>query len=110
MSVDNQVIGQIKELFADKLLVEVESLNTDLLDAGLLDSLALIQLLVQLEERFGVKIAVDELEIDDFRSIASIARLVASQTPTPIDRKPTRGKAMVAIDGEALVPRSIRVS
>src|SRR5258706_1195567 len=102
MSVDNHLIGNIQELFADKLLVEVESLDTDLLEAGLMDSLALIQLLVQLEERFGVKIAVDELEIDDFRSIASIARLVARQTPTPIDRKSMRGKTVVALDGDAL--------
>src|SRR5438270_2719108 len=95
MSVDNHLIGNIQELFADKLLVEVESLDTDLLEAGLLDSLALIQLLVQLEERFGVKIAVDELEIDDFRSIGSIARLVASLKPVSGDNRGARAKEIL---------------
>jgi len=59
--------------------VEVDSPEADLLSAGLLVSLALIQLLLHLEEQFGVKIAVDELEIEDFRSIASISQLVANQ-------------------------------
>jgi D-alanine--poly(phosphoribitol) ligase subunit 2 len=72
-----ELAGAIQEILSEKLLVEVDSPGSDLLQAGLLDSLALIQLLVHLEERFGVKISLDELEIEDLRSIHSIARLVA---------------------------------
>jgi methoxymalonate biosynthesis acyl carrier protein len=68
----------IQEILSEQLLVEVDSPGTDLLQAGRLDSLSLIQLLVHLEERFGVKIALDELEIEDLRSVDSIARLVAN--------------------------------
>jgi acyl carrier protein len=68
---------QIQYLLAEKLLVEVESPEEDLLKAGVLDSLALIQLLVHIEERFGVKISLDDLEIDDLRSVNSIACLVS---------------------------------
>ena len=71
--------SEIRALLADKLLVEVDSAETDLLAAGTLDSLTLVQLLLELEQRYGLKLAVDELEIDDFRSVQSIARLVASQ-------------------------------
>ena len=71
--------GEIQEILSEKLLVEVDSPDSDLLQAGLLDSLTLIQLLVQLEERFAVKIPLDELEIEDLRSIRSIARMVANQ-------------------------------
>jgi acyl carrier protein len=70
--------GEIQEILSEKLFVEVESHDTDLLQAGLLDSLALIQLLVHLEERFGVKISLDDLEIEDLRTVNSIARLVAN--------------------------------
>src|SRR5438309_6385221 len=101
MSVDN-LIGNIQELFADKLLVEVDSLDTDLLEAGLLDSLALIQLLVHLEERFGVKIAVDELEIEDFRSITSIARLVANLESAASDHRRVQGREVVEVHDEVL--------
>jgi acyl carrier protein len=76
---DAGLAGPIRALLAEKLLVEVESDDTDLLKTGLIDSLALIQLLLHLEERFGVKLALDELEIEDLRSVGSIARLLARQ-------------------------------
>ena len=80
---DNRLVaelsGAIQEILCDKLLVQVDSPEADLLQAGLLDSLALIQLLVHLEEQFHVKISLDELEIEDLRSVNSIASLVAKQ-------------------------------
>lgn len=74
---------EVQALLCEKLLVEVDSLETDLLEAGNLDSLTLVELLLHLEERFGIKLALGELEIDDFRSIHSIARLVAAQMRAP---------------------------
>ena len=73
-----ELAGAIQEILSEKLFVEIDSPGSDLLQAGLLDSLALIQLLVHLEERFGVKISLDELEIEDLRSVHSIARMVAN--------------------------------
>jgi D-alanine--poly(phosphoribitol) ligase subunit 2 len=71
--------GAIRALLAEKLLIQVDSAETDLLEAGILDSLALVQLLLHLEERFGVKIPLEDLEIDDLRTLPSIARLVENQ-------------------------------
>ena len=70
----------LTNLFAQKLNLAVTSIETDLLGSGLLDSLALVDLLVQLEHDFGLQISLDELEVDNFRSIASIAAFVARQS------------------------------
>jgi methoxymalonate biosynthesis acyl carrier protein len=72
---------EITGLIQEKLLVEVSSPEDDLLASGVLDSLTLVQLLLDLEQRFSVTIPLEDLEIDDFRSVTSIARLVYSRSP-----------------------------
>ena len=74
------VYQKLTELFAKKLNLEVSSVDTDLVETGLLDSLALIELLAQLEETFGVSVSTDDLELENFLSIASIAGFVARRT------------------------------
>lgn len=74
------VYQKLTELFAKKLNLEVSSVDADLVETGLLDSLALIELLAQLEETFGVSVSTDDLELENFRSIASIAGFVARRT------------------------------
>jgi acyl carrier protein len=71
---------KLTELFARKLNLEVPSFETDLLGTGLIDSLTLVELLTQLQETFGVSISTDDLEVENFRSIASIARFMAQRT------------------------------
>ena len=68
---------KLTELFARKLNLDVPSFETDLVGTGLLDSLALVELLAQLEETFGVPISTDDLELENFRSISSIAVFVS---------------------------------
>src|SRR5687767_13797049 len=70
---------RIARIFAVSLNVEVPEADTDLFDAGLLDSLAFVELLVCLEREFGVTTSVDDLEADNFRSIASIADFIESR-------------------------------
>ncbi|HEY6402487.1 MAG TPA: acyl carrier protein [Blastocatellia bacterium] len=81
MTEQNGVQQKLIELFAGKLNLEIPSVDTDLVGTGLLDSLALVELLAQLEETFGVLISVDDLELEDFRSINSIAGFVARRAP-----------------------------
>lgn len=69
----------LTNLFAQKMNLAVASIETDLIGSGLLDSLALVDLLAQLEHEFSLQISLDELEVDNFRSIASIAAFVARQ-------------------------------
>ena len=75
------LVRTIGKLIAEKLSVEVHSPEDDLLATGVLDSLTLIELLLNLEQHFGMRIPLDELEIEDVRSVRSIARLVESKSP-----------------------------
>src|SRR6266404_86195 len=74
------LVSEIRTLIAQKLLVDVRTPEDDLLATGLLDSLSLIQLLSNLEEHFEIRIPLDELQIEDIRSIITIARLVDRQS------------------------------
>lgn len=69
---------QIGLLFSEKVNLGVPSVDTDLLDSGLLDSLAFVDLLVHLEREFGIKISLEDLETDNFRCISKIAEFVAN--------------------------------
>lgn len=75
------LVRTIGKLIAEKLLVEVHSPEDDLLATGVLDSLSLIELLLSLEQHFGMKIPLDELQIEDVRSVRSIANMVESKRP-----------------------------
>jgi D-alanine--poly(phosphoribitol) ligase subunit 2 len=68
--------SRLKKIFSEKLLVEVESSDTDLLDSGILDSMAFVELLLNLENEFGFQVAIESLDIENFRSISRIAELV----------------------------------
>jgi acyl carrier protein len=76
------LIDEIRALIAEKLMVNVESPQTDLLQDGVLDSVSLVQLILHLEERFGVRIELQDLELDDLKSVGSIANLVAARAVT----------------------------
>src|ERR1041384_4518448 len=73
---------EIQSLMSEKLLVEVESPDTDLLKAGILDSLKVVQLLLHLERHFGLTLSIDELEIEDLRTVSSIALTIVRQSVT----------------------------
>jgi acyl carrier protein len=74
------VEDQLSRLFAEKLNVEVPSVETDLIDTGLVDSLTFVEFLAQLEAEFGVRVSLEDLEIDRFRTISSIAGFIATKT------------------------------
>jgi acyl carrier protein len=68
---------RIRELFREALNIEVPSLEADLIEEGLLDSLVLVELLVGLEDTFAISVDVVDLDIEDFRTVRRIGRLVA---------------------------------
>ena len=70
---------QLARLLADAMHVEVPSVEADLFETGVLDSLAFVELLVQLEREFGVTTSVVDMEIENFRSIARIAEFVVAR-------------------------------
>jgi acyl carrier protein len=78
-----ELSGKIREIFSDTLNIEVPSDETDLIDAGYIDSLALVELLFAIEREFGVSVPLDALEIDNFRNVRSIGELVAAANGQP---------------------------
>jgi D-alanine--poly(phosphoribitol) ligase subunit 2 len=83
---DSRLAGDIRAVLRDHLTVMVESADVDLLETGLIDSIGLVELILQLEDRFGVSLPMDTLEIDDFRSINRIADLITRLSAVPLER------------------------
>jgi acyl carrier protein len=74
---------RIARLFAEHLHVDDVSFEADLLESGILDSLQFVELLLRLENEFGLTVSLKDLEIDFFRSIDTIAVFVANhERPT----------------------------
>lgn len=74
---------RIAGLFVERLHMEVPDASTDLFETGALDSMAFVELLSILETEFGITVGLDDLEMDRFRSIASIAAFVSGRNGGP---------------------------
>jgi D-alanine--poly(phosphoribitol) ligase subunit 2 len=86
MQPGNRLVGDIRAVLRDHLTIMVDSADVDLLETGLIDSIGLVELILQLEDRFGISLPMDSLEIDDFRSINRIAHLVTRLSTIPLER------------------------
>ena len=78
ISEKQNLIREIQTLLLKKLSIRVESVDADLFEMGILDSVALVRLLVHLEEDFGCYIPMEDLGADSY-SIANIAELIVSR-------------------------------
>jgi D-alanine--poly(phosphoribitol) ligase subunit 2 len=83
---DSQLISGIYAALRDRLLVIVGSADVDLFDTGLVDSIGLVELILELEDRFGIGLPMDNLEIDDLRTVRRIADLVLRVSNESIGR------------------------
>ena len=72
---------ELNAIFTDKLNVRVPTPDTDLIASGLLDSMQIVELVMQIEQQFGVRIGLEQVDFDDLRSVSGIARLIAERTP-----------------------------
>ena len=68
---------------AEKLFVDVESPDTDLFQQGILDSMSLVELLLQLEQTYGFTVSIMDLDTEHIRTIRKIAELVSAHVPAP---------------------------
>jgi acyl carrier protein len=67
-------------LLEDRVRGNTAELTDELpLLGGILDSVGLAKLVVLLEEEFGIEVGVDDLRPENFQTIDSIARFVASR-------------------------------
>ncbi len=75
---------EIATIFAERFDTKLESREVDLLETGLVDSVRLVELVLELEQRFGVSLPFEELEIEDFRTVPKLAERIARTTPAAL--------------------------
>ena len=76
MAGDPGVSERVQQLFLETLNVQVPSQEADLIESGLIDSLALVELLFAIEREFSVSLPLDDLEIENFRSVNRISDVI----------------------------------
>ena len=75
--IEDRVIDLLVDICDDEAVREER--DVDLFDAGLLDSLAGIEVLVAIEERFGIEIAPTEAERDQMNTVNKIIARIAER-------------------------------
>ena len=83
MSIDEarRLQEAVRRVFLEDLNLEVSDPELDLLEAGIIDSLALVGLIAGLEERLGVSVDFGSLGLEDLRSLEAISALLARLIP-----------------------------
>jgi len=81
-------IGAIlRRTLTESLHIEVPPDGAGLISRGLIDSLALVELLMAIESEFGIRPDFHLLEIEDFETLGSIEQfIIKSQASTDISR------------------------
>lgn len=72
---EKKVITLLKENVEELRYIDVSS-TTQLITTGFMESFDVIQLLAVLEEAFGVELPLDNLNLEDFNTAASITRII----------------------------------
>lgn len=70
VNIEEKVLGMLEDICDDDAVREERDI--DLFDAGLLDSMAAIELLVAIEEEFGVQIAPTAVDRDEMNTVNKI--------------------------------------
>jgi len=73
----NQLQQQIIEIFSERFETRLGSDEVDLLETGIVDSVKIVELVLEIEQRFGVSLPFEELEIDDFRTVLRLAERIS---------------------------------
>ena len=82
MNATTDLSHRIRAIFANRLQLEIPEQNDDLIEAGILDSLALVDLINELEREFGFRLPSGQLDFDEFRSLDRIAKFVERSQST----------------------------
>ncbi len=75
MELNEQVIALVTEICQDDVVKEDPDI--DLFESGLLDSFGTVELLVQIEERFGITVPITEFDRDTWNTPNNIAKQLA---------------------------------
>ena len=101
MLTHHDILLKLRSILAETLNAEPGP-DADLIAGGLLDSLTLVSLLLRLEEEFRIRIDMEVLDLEAFRTPASIGALISGKLDDP--GGPAAGGAAGDSGGEALLP------
>jgi acyl carrier protein len=73
----------IQTLFLDKMAIRVESVEADLFQTGVFDSMTLVEFILHLEEHFGLRFPMEDLELDSVLSVSKLAEMVTNGQHAP---------------------------
>ena len=71
---------RVRKILNDRLQIEPPASDQDLFQEGILDSLSFVDMLVALEGEFSITIALDQVNLDDFRSISRICDYIQNDS------------------------------
>ena len=74
MDIKSEVIEIIDELFMEDVS---DMMDEDLFDAGVLDSMGTVELIVEIENRFDIRVPVTEFGRDDWNTANKIVKGIA---------------------------------
>lgn len=69
MNINEEVNAIIEDLFMEDVS---DMMDDDLFDAGVLDSMGVVELVLALEEKFAIKVPVSEMGRDDWNTANKI--------------------------------------
>ncbi len=64
----------ILELIRDRLNIDVADVDVDMIETGVLDSLALVTLITAIEDGLSCELPLDDFDIENFRSARRITQ------------------------------------
>jgi methoxymalonate biosynthesis acyl carrier protein len=85
--IEQSIIGFLRDRFG----IEVAEPGADLIESGILDSAMVVDLVLYLEEGFGVMVALEDLEFENFATVSRIASFVAGRQPAEAREGGTSG-------------------
>jgi acyl carrier protein len=75
MAMNGCLEDRVLRIFRENLELDVDP-DVDVFDVGAMDSMVFVRLLVELEREFGVTVKVDDLQLDDFRTVTRVTEFV----------------------------------
>jgi methoxymalonate biosynthesis acyl carrier protein len=72
---------RIGKVFVQHLHIQPPSPDKDLIESGTIDSLTFVELLARLEQEFSIRIPLDDIDLNQFRSIARIGEFIRTKVP-----------------------------
>ncbi|TQM43807.1 acyl carrier protein [Pseudonocardia cypriaca] len=64
----------ILELIRDRLNIDVADVDVDMIETGVLDSIALVTLITAIEDALSCELPLDDFDIEHFRSARRISQ------------------------------------